>query len=239
MKLIGAGLPRTGTLTQKVALEMLGIGPCYHMVNVLANLELVGQWRAAYEGNANWNEIFDGFQSTVDWPGGFYYRELLEAYPDAKVLLSVRDAERWERSMRETVWGIYHGDLLITHLSRATAKLNPAWARYLELMTDMLWEKRGTLADLHTERDGLIAAFERHNEQVKRTVPADQLLVWDVAEGWEPLCDFLEVDVPDTPLPHLNDSSTFTDRIVELAMATVSDWWKQTHSEPAAWANAL
>src|SRR5205807_741551 len=97
MKVIGAGLPRTATLTQKVALEMLGQGPCYHMVNVLADLDLVPLWRAAYDGNADWDRIFDGFESTVDWPGGFFYRELMDRYPEAKVLLSVRDPEAWER----------------------------------------------------------------------------------------------------------------------------------------------
>ena len=98
MKLIGAGLPRTGTLSQEVALDMLGYGPCYHMVNVLADLELVSQWSDALDGNGDWTQIFDGFQSTVDWPGGFFYRELIEVYPEAKVLLSVRDPDAWERS---------------------------------------------------------------------------------------------------------------------------------------------
>src|SRR4030088_835130 len=110
MKLIGAGLPRTATLTQKVALEMLGIGPCYHMVNVLGDLDLVPLWQDALEGRPDWERIFEGHQSTVDWPGGFFYRELIEAYPDAKVLLSVRDPEAWERSMRDTVWGVVWGD---------------------------------------------------------------------------------------------------------------------------------
>ena len=90
MKVIGAGLPRTGTLSQKVALEMVGLGPCYHMVNVLANLELAPQWRRAMDGDAQWDEIFDGFESTVDWPGSFFYRELIEVYPEAKVVLGVR-----------------------------------------------------------------------------------------------------------------------------------------------------
>src|SRR5436853_7037668 len=102
MKLIGAGLPRTGTLSQKVALEMLGLGPCYHMVNVLGDLDQAEGWRRALEGQGPWDEIFDGFQSTVDWPGSFFYKELVEAYPDAKVLLSVRDPEAWTRSMRDT-----------------------------------------------------------------------------------------------------------------------------------------
>src|SRR5579859_1437865 len=109
MKLIGAGLPRTGTLSQKVALEMLGVGPCYHMVNVLADLDLAALWRQALDGRADWDRVFAGFAATVDWPGAFFYRELMEAYPEAKVLLSVRRGESWERSMRDTIWGIFYG----------------------------------------------------------------------------------------------------------------------------------
>ena len=93
MKVIGAGLPRTGTLSQKVALEMLGFGPCYHMVNVLTDLPLARQWEAAMDGEPDWEAIFGEHQSTVDWPGAFFYRELVDAYPDAKVLLSSRDPE--------------------------------------------------------------------------------------------------------------------------------------------------
>src|ERR1700677_4666254 len=93
MKVIGAGLPRTATLTQKVALEMLGFGPCYHMVNVLSNLDLAPQWQEALEGSSDWDELFLGSQSTVDWPGAFFYRELMDFYPEAKVLLSVRSGE--------------------------------------------------------------------------------------------------------------------------------------------------
>jgi hypothetical protein len=227
MKLIGAGLPRTATLTQKVALEMLGWGPCYHMVNVLANLELVDGWRGAYEGRPDWDKLLGGFEATVDWPGGFFYRELLEAYPDAKVLLSVRDPERWERSMRETVWGVYHGELTMAHLSRAMATVYRPWRNYLELINDLLWDGRGTLSDGHQDRTGMIRAFERHSEEVRRTVPADQLLVWDISEGWGPLCEFLSVEQPDAPVPHLNDSASFTDRIVEMSLQKVGEWWQR------------
>src|ERR1700730_11299699 len=106
MKLIGAGLPRTGTLSQKVALEILGVGPCYHMVNVLGDLDIAMLWRRALDGEADWPEIFDGFESTVDWPGSFFYGELTDVYPDAKVLLSLRDADSWAQSMRDTIWGV-------------------------------------------------------------------------------------------------------------------------------------
>src|SRR5438270_6930398 len=137
MKLIGAGLPRTGTLSQKVALEMLGLGPCYHMVNVLADLDEVQKWQAAFDGNADWPAIFSEFQSTVDWPGSFFYKELSDAYPDAKVLLSTRDGEAWARSMRDTVWGVWYGDVLIRHLSDARTKVDPGWRGFAELLRPM------------------------------------------------------------------------------------------------------
>ena len=119
MKLIGAGLPRTGTLSQKVGLEMLGLGPCYHMVNVLGDLGQADHWKRALDGDAPWDEVFDGFQSTVDAPGHYFYKELMDVYPDAKVLLSTRDPERWRTSMEQTVWAVRNGDSTMRLLSDA------------------------------------------------------------------------------------------------------------------------
>ena len=122
MKVIGAGLPRTGTLSQKVALEMLGFGPCYHMVNVLTDLPLARQWEQAIDGGVDWDEVFGGeaeHESTVDWPGAFFYRELADTYPDAKVVLSVRDPEAWERSMLDTIWDVLYGHSVMAHISMA------------------------------------------------------------------------------------------------------------------------
>src|SRR5262249_34450176 len=119
MRLIGAGLPRTATLSQKIALEMLGVGPCYHMVDVLSDLDRAASWPEAVRGNANWDEIFAGYQSTVDWPGSYFYRELHETYPDAKVLLSVRPGDAWARSMSQTITSILYGPSLMYDLSSA------------------------------------------------------------------------------------------------------------------------
>lgn len=227
MKVIGAGLPRTATLTQKVALEMLGMKPCYHMVNVLRDLDLVPTWIEAFEGNADWDEIFSGFDATVDWPGAFFYEELMEAYPEAKILLSTRDGEAWERSMTDTIWGLFYGDMLIHDLSAAWGRVDPKWAAYISLMKGM-WSKSGLLASEH-EGPGLgtmAVAMDRYNESVKRTVPADRLLVWSPKDGWAPLCEFLEVPVPDVPVPHLNDSHEFGDRIAGAAVQALTQWWE-------------
>ncbi len=224
MKLIGAGLPRTGTLSQKVALEMLGFGPCYHMVNVLGDLDLAELWQRALDGQANWEEIFDGHQSTVDWPGSFFYKELVEHYPEAKVLLSTRDPATWEKSMRDTIWGIFYGDSLMRDLSTARGRLDPQWKSYLEMMEGM-WEHSGLInAGADTTSEDMQAAMERYHQEVRANVPADRLLVWSVQEGWEPLCEFLGVAVPDTPFPRLNDSKGFAERIVDGSVLAVQEW---------------
>src|SRR6201995_1165932 len=186
MKLIGAGLPRTGTLSQKIALEMLGLAPCYHMVNVLTDLDETPRWRRALEGDLSPEEIFEGFQATVDWPGSFFYRELIELYPDAKVLLSVRSGESWARSMRETIWGVIYGQIMIRHLSDARRVVDPPWDDYMNLMAEM-WQRSGLMRDASTSAEELAAAMERYHQEVQDTVPADRLLVWSVADGWEPL----------------------------------------------------
>ena len=224
MKLIGAGMPRTGTLTQKMALEMLGLGPTYHMVNVIADLEQAALWQRALTGENVWSQIFDGYQSTVDWPGGYFYRELIDAYPDAKVLLSTREPEAWERSMRETVWAVRNGESLIRLLSSAQAHVNPRWKGFLDMIDGLLWQDQGTFASGHAEPKQLIDAMNAHNDEVKRTVPADRLLVWSVKEGWGPLCDFLELPIPEEPFPHINDRTEFLNRIIDGSLASLTEW---------------
>lgn len=228
MKLIGAGLPRTGTLSQKVALEMLGLGPCYHMVNVLGDLDQANYWKRALDGDAPWDEVFDGFQSTVDAPGHYFYKDLIEVYPDAKVLLSVRDPERWRTSMEQTVWAVRNGESTMRLLSDARANVDPAWAGFLEMIDGLLWDEAGTLADCKGNADNLPAAIERWTEEVKANVPADRLLVWDVTQGWEPLCEFLELPVPDDPFPNVNDSKEFVERVVDGALAKLQEWRNTT-----------
>jgi hypothetical protein len=220
MKVIGAGLPRTATLSQKIALEMLGIGPCYHMVNVLSDVDQTVRWRSALEGDLPLNEILDDFQATVDWPGSFFYRELMDIYPDAKVLLSERDGDAWARSMRDTIWGVLYGDIFIRHLSDARSAVDPGWRNYMRLMAEM-WQRSGLMQDADTTMEYMSAAMVRHNDEIKRFVPSERLLVWTASDGWEPLCAFLDVPVPDTPFPRVNDSVQFADRIVDGALAAI------------------
>jgi hypothetical protein len=226
MKLIGAGLPRTATTTQKAAFELLGFGPCYHMQDMLKDLETsIPLWERARDGDASWDELFDGCDSLVDWPAGFFYRELIDVYPDAKVVLSIRDGASWERSMRDTIVALHHGDSLMYHLSRARYQIDPLWRRWVDLMWAMAWIGNGAFAGSYADGDQLIAAMHRWNDEVKATVPAERLLVWQPRDGWEPLCDFLGVAVPAEPLPHVNDTAAFKTGISGAALASLQAWW--------------
>ncbi len=234
MRLIGAGLPRTGTLSQKVGLEMLGFGPCYHMVNVLGDLEQAAKWQQAFEGNADWDDIFGEHQSTVDWPGSYYTKELADVYPEAKVLLSTRNGESWARSMCDTIWGLFYDDILIRHLSDARALVDPLWKAYIDMMKAM-WHESGLIPNgADTTPEAMAEAMQRYEEDIKQSIPAERLLVWSPADGWEPLADFLGVSVPDTPFPHLNDTDTFVERIIDGSLQVLQAWRAQQEPAPVS-----
>jgi len=229
MRVIGAGLPRTATTTQAIAFEMLGLTPCYHMRNLLMDLEKgLPLWEAVLDGKPDWGAIFGDAQSTVDWPAGRFYEQLMEAYPDAKVLLSVRSADGWVKSMRETVWGIFYGDSVMRHLSYARTVIDPLWKRYIDMMTTINFDPEvGSMIPVEdTYSDaGFEAVMHRWNKSVEEKVPAEKLLVWNPADGWEPLCDFLEVPMPSGPVPRTNDTSAFKEGITGGALALVNEWW--------------
>ncbi len=229
MKVIGAGLPRTGTLSQKAALEQLGAGPCQHMANLLANLDAVPSWRRALDGEADWDQLFAGFQSVVDWPGSFFWRELIDVYPDAKVLLSVREGHSWARSMRDTIWGVHYGDIIIRHLSDARCVIDPKWRGYISLMKEF-WRRIDMAGDGVTEEE-MIIGMERYHDEVKQTVPSDRLLVWSVTDGWGPLAEFLGEPEPEEPFPHLNDSKIFIDRVIDGSLSALQRWRDQNREE--------
>ncbi len=225
MKVIGAGLPRTATTTQMYALEQLGFSPCYHMRDLLLDLENgLPQWEAVTEGKPDWEGIFGEARSTVDWPSAYFYRELMEHYPDAKVLLSVRGPEEWSRSMEQTIWGMWHGDSVLHYLNEARTVVDPLWARYIGLMSKLNFDEGGAFHGAD-DMPKLMAAMQRWNEQVQADVPAERLLVWKPEEGVEPLAEFLEVDRPQEELPRLNDTKAFREGIIGGALDSVTDWW--------------
>jgi hypothetical protein len=229
MQVIGAGLPRTATTTQLLALEQLGFSDCYHMRNVFADLDTeLTKWERVRDGEAGWDSILAGFESCCDFPTARFYRELADYYPEAKVLLSVRGGEGWVRSMRETLWPFYFGDSVMRHVNAARALINPTWQRFIDLMLPLTFAPGGAMAGGDVADDAEFAAImHRWNEEVQATIPPHRLLVWDPADGWEPLCDFLEVPVPDEPVPHINDTAAFREGIIGGAMADLGDWWDQ------------
>lgn len=227
MKVIGAGLPRTATTTQLIALETLGL-PCYHMRDMMGDLEKsVPQWRHALEGNGPWDELFEGRESVVDWPGSYHWRELMGVYPDAKVLLSIRSAESWVESMHNTIAAIWFGENLMHHLAMARYEVDPAFASWLDILTDM-WTKADIMMPSGGDREEMAKGFERWNQEVIDTVPSERLLVWPPKDGWEPLCEFLGIDVPEGPVPNVNDTENFQKNLIMgPALDAVNAWWEE------------
>jgi hypothetical protein len=188
LSVIGSGFPRTGTLSLKLALEQLGFGPCFHATELFMRLDRLPLWVQAGEGEADWDAIFAGYHATVDAPGCYFWRELAERYPSAKVLHSVRDPATWFDSTQATVFGP----------NSPSANPPPPAKPFF----DMLSRRRGGL-NLQ-DRDEMLAWFERHTREVRATIPAERLLVFEVREGWAPLCAFLGVPIPETPFPRVN-----------------------------------
>lgn len=192
LSVIGAGFGRTGTLSLKLALEQLGFGPCYHMVEVFKNPKAPAYWEAAADGEAvDWEQVFQGYGATVDWPSATFWRELAEAYPKAKVVLTVRDPEAWFASTQATIFKPDFSDL------------SDPFARMLMKVVGDLFDRR-----MH-DKARLLEVYERHNATVQRVIPPERLLVYDVAEGWAPLCEFLGVAVPQGPMPKANSTEDF------------------------------
>ncbi|NIM28577.1 MAG: sulfotransferase family protein [Gammaproteobacteria bacterium] len=202
LAVIGAGFGRTGTLSLKLALEQLGFGPCYHMLEVLANPAHDGVWRAATRGEAvDWDALFDGYAAAVDWPVAAFWRELSDHYPEAKLVLSVRDAAQWHRSAVSTIF------------RAISSKPDPGniEARVHRAMTRELILER-TFGGRMDDPVHAIGVYENHNRTVHEGVPAERLLVYETGSGWEPLCAFLGCAVPDEPYPHRNTRAEFHQR---------------------------
>jgi hypothetical protein len=222
LEVIGAGFGRTGTMSLKVALEELGFGPCYHMREVFAHPEHVELWRAATHGKPlDWERIFGGYRATVDWPACTFYSELMERYPDAKVILTVRDPQRWYESAYNTIYRITRAaSSLIFYLASLVMPRAKGMKRARRMIDEIVWEKEfdGRFED----RGYAIETFERHNAEVEQRVPTENLLVYEVKAGWAPLCEFLGVNVPDKPFPHLNDTETFRGWIRRIRVLMVA-----------------
>jgi sulfotransferase family protein len=198
LKVIGSGLGRTGTMSLKHALEQLGCAPCHHMVEVFARPQSVPLWIDAAAGKPQWNAIYEEFGAAVDYPTALYWRELAAHYPDAKIIHTVRDPERWFESTQETIFA------------------PNAFALRLDgPMKDFFAMFRREFGDKINDRAFMIDYFERHTVEVIRTIPPERLLIFEASQGWEPLCKFLGVPVPPTPYPSENTREEFKARAAE------------------------
>jgi hypothetical protein len=199
LEIIGPGFGRTGTNSLKLALEHLGFGPCHHMFEVRDNPERLADWEAAARGAAvDWDHVFRGYRAQVDWPGARYWRELAAWFPDARVILTVRDPDEWFDSIQATI-----APLIAARGTHPVELVNRIAAFGQRAIVEQTFD--GRLSD----RAHATHVFREHIDAVKAAIDPDRLLVFDLRDGWEPLCDFLGVAVPAEPFPRTNSSKQF------------------------------
>ncbi|MGI9324647.1 MAG: sulfotransferase family protein [Pseudomonadales bacterium] len=209
LQVIGAGFGRTGTLSMKSALETLGFVKTHHMLEVFPSKQQVRLWHDIAHGKPpQWDAVFEGFQASMDFPSSGYYQELCNHYPEAKVVLTVRDADGWYRSANDTIYAM--GKAVPTWLIAVV----PHARKITEMVNAAVWERvfHGRFEDEAFAKE----VYLNHIEAVKTAVPPEKLLIFHPKEGWEPLCTFLGCEVPATEFPNLNDSQEFKRRISVL-----------------------
>jgi hypothetical protein len=206
LEIIGPGFGRTGTNSLKIALEHLGFGPCHHMFEVRDNPALLPAWEAAARGEKmDWDEVFHGYRSQVDWPGARYWRELVQHFPKAKVILTVRDPDQWFDSVQATI-----APFVAARGTHSSPHSNAIAEMGYQTVVAQTFDNR------MSERAYATRVFRQHIAEVQAEIAADRLLTFDLHDGWQPLCDFLGVAVPDMPFPKTNSSKEF-----------VHEEWKQ------------
>src|SRR5215210_1534118 len=219
MRVIGAGFGRTGTTSLKAALEELGFGPSYTLSEVFRNPEHVRVWEAVGTAGeeVDWEGFLSGYGVAVDWPACSFYEELMQAFPEAPVILTVRDPEPWYESTRSTIHELRRlttGPLPVRAAFAFAGLFVPGVTGTVRLADRLVWED--TFDGRFEDRSHAMEVFERHNEAVRLRVPPERLLVFDVREGWAPLCDFLGVEAPDGPFPRLNEAREMRRRLLGL-----------------------
>jgi Sulfotransferase domain len=195
LRVVGAGLGRTGSHSLKIALEQLLGGTCYHMLELFPRPEQIPLWQGAMEGRPpDWDAMLDGFTAAVDWPAAAVWEELHQAFPDSVVLLSRRSsAAAWWDSFSPTILEV---------MQRGPT---PGMEGWFDMSTAML----GRLTPDYADRDACMAAYEAHNQAVRDRVEPDRLIDWTPADGWVPICAGLGLPVPDEPFPHVNTTAEF------------------------------
>lgn len=206
LRLIGAGYGRMGTRATKDALELIGFDPCHHMAEVFMHNETVPLWQDALANPPTtaegWAPLLGDYAACVDWPACHFWKELAQAFPDARILLSTRNHEKWWASIDKTIFDLLRAGPDIPDDESGMRKAH-------RMMVDEMIRER-TFGDLD-DKARVLSILKAHEEEVRDTIPADRLLVWSVTEGWEPLCAFLGVEVPDAPFPSRNTTKDFRD----------------------------
>lgn len=199
LSVIGAGFGRTGTLSLKGALETLGFNKCYHMIEVFSEPSHSPQWLAAAQGKpVDWDQLLNGYAASVDWPACYFYKELANQYPEAKVILSVRDPEAWFKSASNTIFPMIDGPL----------SDDDEMLRNQQIMAKEIILEQTFGGDLKN-KDRAINIYKQHIDDVKRVIPSERLLQFEAKQGWGPLCEFLDKPVPNEPYPRVNTSEDF------------------------------
>jgi hypothetical protein len=201
MKVFGTGFGRTGTMSLKIALEKLGMGPCYHMKEIVIRPSHIKMWYdISQDDNPKWDQLFKNFNSGVDYPVCLFYGELINKFPDAKFILTLRDFDSWYKSTANTIYKVP------TMLPEWFKKVIFPIEKFIEMQINLIWV--GIFRNNFNERESARLIYNEHIVNVKNTIPHDRLLIYHVHEGWEPLCEFLNVDIPDNiPFPHVNDTA--------------------------------
>jgi len=202
LRIVGAGFGRTGTLSMKSALETLGFGPCHHMEEVMDREDQAAHWQTAVDGNdVDWSMALLGFKSCVDWPSATFWRELSGHFHEARVLLTVRSSDSWYNSISKTIFPL---------LDRGIENPPPGYmGDVIKMAHQLIFEH--TFKGNITDPEHVKAVFEAHNQSVIDSLPADRLLVYNLGDGWEPLCDWLGVPVPASDFPCSNNQDEFWD----------------------------
>jgi hypothetical protein len=213
IQIIGAGFGRTGTASLKLALERLGYSKCYHMSELIQNPEQVKYWKALQDRNEpDWNDLFKGYKATVDFPGCMYYKQLMVKYPEAKVILTLRDADKWWQSAHDTIYRATDNTgmrVVFNFIGLFVPKLRKM-GRVFDFARTTIWEQM--FEGKFLNKEFAKATFNKFNQDVITAVPKDKLLIFEVKQGWEPLCTFLNVPVPNEAFPKVNDTEEFNNR---------------------------
>lgn len=202
VKVIGAGMGRTSTMSLKTALEALGFAPCHHMMEMPKVPHTADGWRRAALGQSvDFAALLDGYEASCDWPSAAFWQPLSKCFPDAKVILTERPAEQWWASINKTIF---------VSLTSPREQVAEERRKQRDMAEEVVL--RHTFGGNVTDKEHVLSVYRAHNAAVKATVPPERLLVFDGADGWEPLCNFLGVPVPDEPYPNTNSTAEFQAR---------------------------